>query len=49
VRLTFTVRDGGKVKVGRFGVNTKRTTVGKVEVSDSGWWTWLGDLPSSRI
>jgi hypothetical protein len=49
VRLTFTVREGREVEVGRCGVETKRTAVGKIEVSDSGWWTWMGDLQSSRI
>jgi hypothetical protein len=47
--LTFTVREGREVEVGRCGVETKRIAQGKVEVSDSGWWTWQGDLHSSRI
>ena len=49
VRLTFTVKKGREVEVVRCGVDTKKTELGKVEVSDSGWWTWLGDLHSSRI
>ena len=49
MRLTFTVREGGEVELGRCGVVTKRNIVEKVEVSDSGWWTWCDDLPSSRI
>ena len=49
VRLTFTVKEGGEVEVARCGVDTKRNIDGKVQVSDSGWWTWLGYLPSSLI
>ena len=48
MRLTFTVKEGGEVQVARCGVY-KRNVVGKVEVSDFGRWTWLGDLPSSCI
>ena len=47
--MTYTVREAGEVDVRRCGVNSKRNAVGKVEVSDSGWWTWLGDLSYSRI